>query len=292
MEQHPIPQQISSYEFRLIGSMTLKQFFKVGGGIIIAFMLYSSHLPFLIKWPLVLTSAGFGLALAFLPINEQPLETYIIAFFKSVFSPTIYLWQKKPPRLDLLETGFKKDKDEEEEEEELIAPKTSQLEEFLASLPKKESLPERKPKKTQKTQEPKKKKEGAKEEFVPTKPKIEIDLPQPAPPQATAEPDFSEIPMPKPPQTPNIIVGMVIDAQGKIVEDAIVEIQDIAGNPVRALRTNRLGQFRSATPLANGEYLILIEKEGHQFDILKVKAEGKIIPPIKIKAKQSTHGSQ
>jgi len=31
MEQHPIPQQISSYEFKLVGEMTLKQFLKAAG---------------------------------------------------------------------------------------------------------------------------------------------------------------------------------------------------------------------------------------------------------------------
>jgi len=284
MEQHPIPQQISSYEFRLIGSMTLRQFFKLAGGAILAFIFYSSHFPLLIKWPLVLGSAGFGIALAFVPVNERPLETYIITFFKAIFSPTIYLWQKQLARLDLLETSFKED-EEEEEEEEFITSKTPQLKEFLASLPKKESLPEKKPKTTQKPQEIEKKKEVKEKVVTPPKPEVKINLPRPTPPKPTAKPDFGEIPMPQPPKTPNIIIGMVTDSQGKIIEDAIVEIQDTAGNPVRALRTNRLGQFRTATPLANGEYLILTEKEGYQFDILKVKAEGKVIPPIKIRAK-------
>jgi len=36
MEQHPIPQQISSYQFKLVGDMTLAQFGKAAGGIVIA----------------------------------------------------------------------------------------------------------------------------------------------------------------------------------------------------------------------------------------------------------------
>lgn len=293
MEQHPIPQQISSYEFRLIGSMTLKQFFKLAGGAIVAFIFYSSHLPFLIKWPLIFGSAGFGAALAFLPVNERPLETYIIAFLKSVFSPTIYLWQKQPAQIDLLDASFKEDQEEEEEEEPIIS-KAPQLKEFLASLPKKElsqTTPAPKAKTAPKPQRVKEEKETKKETTAAAKPEIKIDLPRPNPPKPTAKPEFGEIPMPTPPKIPNIIVGMVTDPQGKIIEDAIVEIQDAAGNPVRALRTNRLGQFRTATPLANGEYLLFTEKEGYQFDILKLKAEGKIIPPIKIKAKLPNHGS-
>jgi len=283
MQQHPIPQQISSYEFRLVGSMTLKQFLKVAAGTVVAFFLYSSHLPFLIKWPLLLSSAGFGAALAFLPVNERPLETYLSAFFKSIFSPTIYLWQKEPASLDILGTSLKDEKeDKEDEEEEISIPKTPQLNEFLASLPQQQPAPK-----------PKKEK-PVKRSPAKTAPPYDAlhqpvrfgGLPKTAPPpKASAEAEFGQIPMPALPKTPNILVGMAIDQQGKIIEDAIVEIQDNTGNTNRVLRTDRLGQFRTATPLANGEYLVLVEKEGYRFDIIKIKMEGRVMPPLKIKAK-------
>ena len=57
MEQHPIPQQISSYQFKLVGDMTLKQFFQVAGGVVISLIFYSLPLHGLIKWPLILLSA-------------------------------------------------------------------------------------------------------------------------------------------------------------------------------------------------------------------------------------------
>lgn len=94
MEQHPIPQQISSYQFKLVGDMTLKQFFQLAGGVVISLIFYSTPLHFLIKWPLILLSAGLGAALAFLPFQERPLEKWIIAFFRSIYSPTLYSWKK------------------------------------------------------------------------------------------------------------------------------------------------------------------------------------------------------
>lgn len=99
MEQHPIPQQISSYQFKLVGDMTLKQFFQVAGGALIGLIFYSTGLHGLIKWPLILLSTGLGAAMAFLPFEERPLEKWIISFFRSVYSPTIYTWKKsdKPP---------------------------------------------------------------------------------------------------------------------------------------------------------------------------------------------------
>ena len=99
MEQHPIPQQISSYQFKLVGDMTLKQFFQVAGGVIVGLIFYSTPLHPLIKWPFIIFFTLLGAALAFLPFEERPLERWIIAFFRSIYSPTLYTWKKseKPP---------------------------------------------------------------------------------------------------------------------------------------------------------------------------------------------------
>jgi hypothetical protein len=92
MENHPIPQQISSYQFRLVGDMTLKQFFQVGGGALIAILLYSSGLPVYIKWPLLVISFLLGVALAFFPLEDRPLSKWLFLFMKSVYAPTLYIW--------------------------------------------------------------------------------------------------------------------------------------------------------------------------------------------------------
>lgn len=282
MEQHPIPQQISSYEFRLVGNMTLKQFFKLASGLIVALIFYSIHLPFLIKWPLVVSSAGLGAALAFVPFNERPLEVWVTSFLKSIFSPTIFLWRKQNLGLDILDTIVSAPP----KEEETLVSKEPQLNEYLASLTQQKplvSIP-----KAGDVKNEKKDRESSpptQEKTTSPEPWIEISLPKSAPPKSTVEAEFGEIPMPKPPLTPNIAVGMIVDDKGKIIENAIIEIQDDKGNPIRALRTNSLGQFKTSAPMANGDYLVLTEKEGFQFDILRLKAEGKVILPIKIKAK-------
>lgn len=97
-EQHPIPQQISSYQFRLVGDMTLKQFFQVAGGALIALLLYSTGLPSYIKWPLILLSFLSGVAFAFLPFQDRPLSVWLISFFKSIYEPTLYIWKQGPGR--------------------------------------------------------------------------------------------------------------------------------------------------------------------------------------------------
>src|SRR3990172_7435259 len=94
MEQHPIPQNISSYQFRLVGDMTLKQFFQLSGGIVVGLIFYSSPLLPIIKWPFAIVSGILGVALAFLPLEERPLEKWIFAFFRAIYSPTLYYWRR------------------------------------------------------------------------------------------------------------------------------------------------------------------------------------------------------
>lgn len=92
MNQHPVPQHISSYEFKLVGDMTLKQFFQLAGGAVVSLLIYASPMPGYIKWPLVLFFGALGAALAFLPIEERPLSSWIFAFLKAVYSPTIFVY--------------------------------------------------------------------------------------------------------------------------------------------------------------------------------------------------------
>src|SRR3989344_2932161 len=92
MREHPVPQQISSYEFRLVGDMTIKQFFQVAGGVVVSLIIYALPLPGFLKWPFVVFFAAFGAALAFLPINERPLSAWVFAFFKAIYSPTHYVF--------------------------------------------------------------------------------------------------------------------------------------------------------------------------------------------------------
>ena len=93
-EQHPVPQQISSYQFRLVGDMTLKQFFQLAGGAIVGLIIYSLPLPGFFKWPLIVITVVAGAAFAFLPFQNRPLEKWIVAFFRSIYAPTILVWKK------------------------------------------------------------------------------------------------------------------------------------------------------------------------------------------------------
>ncbi len=90
MESHPVPQNVTTFEFRLVGDMTLKQFSYLASGLGIAyitFVFFANAVP-LLAWPLIIVSASIGAAFAFLPISERPLDHWMTAFFKATFRPT------------------------------------------------------------------------------------------------------------------------------------------------------------------------------------------------------------
>lgn len=85
---------------------------------------------------------------------------------------------------------------------------------------------------------------------------------------------------------PNVLNGIVTDSKGSYVEGAVVVAHDKQGLPVRALKSNKLGQFIAATPLPNGLYTINVEKEGMNFDGIQVELLGKVLNPVVISAKK------
>ena len=294
----------------------------------IALIFYASPLIDIVKWPFVIISAVLGVALAFLPLEERPLERWIFAFFKAIYTPTEFFWKKTAAP-----TKFFQD-------EAVGAPPTAAstdqevaLKSYLAS--------------TKQGTGPLAKLEGAEQGFLaalggifsgtksqpiatsasaPAGEKKELKIPEATPirviPQApthlvveektqqvvqsvgataqnvspfivgneivsTKQAIFSvDAAPPNPPETPNVVVGQVVDEGRKIIEGAIMEIRDEAGRPVRALRSNKVGHFITVTPLDSGRYEIATEKEGYQFSPVSFEAAGALIPPILVEGRK------
>lgn len=315
MDQHPVPQNISSYEFRLVGDMTLKQFFWLAGGMLVALFFYKLPVPGLLKYPLMGVSAIAGGVFAFIPLNGRPFSQWLFAFFKATYSPTEYLWSAKAvqtqesspvpePTLPRAESSLDK------LEAQLVAKfgqLFSQAQDVFRTRPTAAVIPSFEP-------EP--------ESPAPTAP---VPPPPPAPPSPpppvipqtvfTAPPELELVhsvpvadtppakitpmaaysPVTAPaatsnatkiptPTLANILAGLVVDDHDQLVETAILEIvASSTGIPVRALRTNKLGQFQIATPLPDGQYVVNTEKDGYKFASVSFTAEGKIIQPILIR---------
>lgn len=108
MENHPIPQDITGFQFKLIGEMTVKQFAYVASGAVIAWIFYILPLPAIIKIPIAFVFIAIGAALAFIPIDGRPMDSMIASFLKAVFNPTQYIYQKQGANLWVDKQGANK----------------------------------------------------------------------------------------------------------------------------------------------------------------------------------------
>lgn len=86
------------------------------------------------------------------------------------------------------------------------------------------------------------------------------------------------------PDIPNIVLGIVKDPRGRVLQNILVEVVDTNDIPVRAFKTNSLGQFISATPLPNGTYKMYFDDPGkmHEFEGVQIEMKGEIFNPIEV----------
>ena len=85
---------------------------------------------------------------------------------------------------------------------------------------------------------------------------------------------------------PNVINGLVREKDGRLIDGAVVIVKDDENEPVRALKTNGLGQFIITTPVPNGRFTVSVEKRGLTFDIITVDVLGGVLEPLEFIARE------
>ena len=390
MENHPIPQDITGFQFKLIGDMTVKQFAYLAVGVVIAWIIFVLPLVPIVKLPLAGISVLLGAGFAFLPIEGRPMDLMIANFFKAVFDPTQFVYQKVGGHLWLPVPHLAQSQKQRQAEQaaETASLSGQALKDYLNALPKRsknrldqkemvffESLAaiqrnpgpqmvmpeptvphafdnkapqaniEQPAKRAElpseeeeilrqealklqqqlaeaKTQEASR--TGSEEyqqahlkvlelenllsDTAKQKQTLELQIAElqkkllnenrnvytpsiaKAPKQETQ--NVRSIPqglgksigLPISPEFPNLVTGIVKDPRGGPLGNILVEIKDADSNPVRAFKTNPLGQFASATPINNGTYTIEFEdpKGENKFDVIQFSASGQIILPIEV----------
>lgn len=349
-QNHPIPQDVTGFQFRLIGDMTVKQFTYLAGPSFLAWIFFQLPLSLLIKAPVSLVLGGIGASLAFLPIAGRPMDIMIVNFIKALFKSTIYIYKKRGMRswTSAIVLGSEKINIQKAEAQKPKTNKKSSMPQ-ISAVPKptpqtiptysspiptqavlKKPTPGQSLKIDQPQQErlekdqqvPKEEKESKNEILLDLQKQLQIVLAQKeqlakqlmalqqkldiqkenifAPtvakaPQVMPKPKIQtqnvrQVPkslgkslgLPIAPEAPNIITGIIKDPRGNPLGNILVEIKDTEGNPVRAFKTNGLGQFASATPLTNGVYTISFDdpKGQNKFDAIEFTAKGEVILPL------------
>ncbi|KKQ73912.1 MAG: hypothetical protein US96_C0047G0003 [Candidatus Woesebacteria bacterium GW2011_GWB1_38_5b] len=351
MENHPIPQDITGFQFKLIGQMTIKQFIYLAIGAIIAwFIFYILPITALIRWPLSLFFLIGGALFAFLPVAGRPMDVMLGNFISAIFAPTKYIYkrgggeiskntinnssgtnqsvihlpgptvlpeaippppttaQTPPPQVQEQASSFAEasvDKRKIEEKEEKLIEEQEKIQEQLEDIKTVENtnasikdLNEAHKKAVeldkmlQETLRQKAELEqqlsilqgkvaSQKETFAPSelKPREQTKNVRRVPRELKRDVGVANIP-----EHPNIITGIIKDSRGNPLPNILVEVMDLDDNPVRAFKTNGLGQFASATPVSNGRYKINFEdpKAQHKFDAVEIEAVGEVIMPLEI----------
>lgn len=417
MEQHPVPRNITGFQFKLIGDMTLKQFGYLASGAIFGYALFKL-LPFPSFINIAIGGLIFliGFAFAFLPFQDRPLDQWLFAFIKSVYSPTQYLYLKNNQPPDILHQVSSIPKHLPTIQKQQFNDSKKMLAAYLAKMPKRSSdffdqneraylnqtlalfelgaspkkgvpayvikpkpttTPPPKPAKpTPPTnqapiiQEVKKeRKEPPPVHAVPQKPqeqtqklmedtiqvrqlsteleklrqemrgqavnksadpllekrfleleqkltslltereKMTAELaqfrkqesfmgntvqPKQAPEQQQSRVNIisqkqaTNAGILSPGSVPNLVMGIIYDPTHSSLSNVLITVKDMRGTPLRALKTNQLGQFFASTPLENGTYVMEIEdpQKRFAFDLVELKLTGEIFQPLEIIAKR------
>lgn len=319
--------------------MTLKQFLYLAIGVGFAYLLFvtvAAKYP-LIAWPIIIISALLGVAFAFVPIGSRPLDHWLAAFLKAVYSPTKRIWKKggknyredplfssrlvmylaaapavqipdtkpvqavQPPKASALRQIEPLPSAEELEKTVNLARQAQQLQ--MKIIQTERIISQMKTAAQGPSPTPLEYSQQANtalanlQNLVNQASDIKGQIKKVQEPAQAAAPTATErvkvIVPPKPIQTtialttfPNVINGIVKDQSANYLEGVVAVIYDKEGLPVRALKSNKLGQFTGSTPLPNGTYTLELEKDNFHFDVLQIELTGGVLPPLTITTKE------
>lgn len=94
MENHPIPQNVTGFQFKLIGDMTIKQFVYLATGVVSGWLFFLLPIATFIRLPVSIFFILAGISLAFIPLTGRSIDVMIANFIKSLFGPTQYVYRK------------------------------------------------------------------------------------------------------------------------------------------------------------------------------------------------------
>lgn len=277
MDQHPMPRQITTFEFKLIGFMTLKQFIYLVIFVPVGFIVFS-----LLPIPILnifagLCVVGFGFALAFLPIHERPLDIWIKNLFRRLTSPTQYLYHKKNEPVYFFKNLFFVT-----DPHIAVAHVESQekLNEYLSKTQKVDAIEDKQSQGIKRVNQ-------VLQSFHITKKETEAETETKTGGAQTigqtTQPSIA---------TSSIrqaaLVGVVKNNKKIPLPGVLIYIKDAKDTPIRLLKTNPHGIFATYSRLNPGQYTVEIKdpKGSFVFDTMKINVAGESQTPLEFYSKE------
>ncbi|MCX7881051.1 MAG: PrgI family protein [Patescibacteria group bacterium] len=266
---HPIPRQITTFEFKLIGFLTLRQFIYLVVFFPLGFIVYALFPIPLLNIFAGISVAGMGLVLAFVPINDRPLEVWIKNLIKRLTSPTQYTYHKENKPLYFLDDLYFVS-----DPHRVISHIESQEKLNLYLFQTKKNPTQTS---SQKKQITNKlffgQKNTGKKQATKTQTQNQVVQNQTVTQTRKTTPFFT---------------GVVKNNKQIPLPGILLYVKNEKGTVLRLLKTNPYGIFATFNPLPAGEYFFEIKdpKGGFFFDTMKIRIENENKKPIEIYSKE------
>jgi len=95
MQYHKIPQNVTTYEGRIVGKFTMRQFVYLAIGFILLFILTTSPLPSKYKLLFGGVVAFFTMIFTIVNYEGRNTDTWLLNYFRAIFAPTQRVWRKQ-----------------------------------------------------------------------------------------------------------------------------------------------------------------------------------------------------
>lgn len=283
MEQHPVPRQITTFEFKLIGFMTLKQFLYLVIFAPLGFIVWRLFpIPY-VNIFLGCITALMGVALAFVPVNDRPLDVWIKNLYRRLISPTQYTYLKHNDPLNFLKNLYfvvdpHKVLAHIESQEKLAA--------YLKTVREKQAAQAHVPARSTKhidslLQKPTPELHPAKDD------KSAPAVSQPTTPSDGIPSAMPPIRVTQAPQHP-FFLGTVKNNKKIPIAGILVYVKDGAGNPVRLLKSNPHGVFATYNPIQSGQYTVEVKdpRGSYFFDTMKMTIDSSQPKQVEVYSKE------
>jgi hypothetical protein len=276
MEQHAVPRQITTFEFKLIGFLTIKQFVYILLFAGFALLFYFILLP--IK-PFNIAIAGLVMALgaffALFKYNERELDVWIKNLLVSLLSPSQYYYIKHNVAPDFLKGVFVSG------DETTVQTHIDAKQKLAKYMETKEHTPQN----TQGNQHI----NTLLEQQAALKAAPTTQPSQPVAQVATPDQKASgTAPSTAITAKEAFLSGVVHNNRNEPLPSIMVYINSSSGQVVRILKTNHHGLFATFHPLPPGDYEINPKDLGGKyfFDTMNVTVDDQQLSPLQIYSKE------
>lgn len=275
MEQHPVPRQITTFEFKLIGFMTLHQFLYLVVFFPLGYIVYYLVPLAIVNIILGLIVASIGIVFAFVPIQDRPMEKWVRNFIKRMRSPTQYRFKKKNNSIKVVENLYFAD-------DPHITLTHIETKEKLNAYIKKQREEGQVKQKTSADTAKSKQKIHVKDllnQAQYTSPQTVQQAPHEDLRYQVQDPDTIKQPF---------ITGVVKNRKNIALPGILVSIKDSNGQQLRLLKTNPHGIFATYSKLPAGDFILKASdpNDNYFFDTMNLHIDPDNVQPLMIYSKE------